>query len=342
MIRLRSVAPFVLALALQAPVAALASTPALEPAAAPASAPARGTPAPRVLAISVDGLNPNAVRQLGPSGAPTYYRLMDEGAFTLNARTDFEQTVTLPNHTSMLTGRRIDRTQGGHGVTWNDDRPGTTVQGAAGHGVASIFTVVHADGGSTALFTGKEKFGIFQRSWTRGIDRYTFTEDNTALVKAARSDLVHQQRAFTFLHISLPDVTGHATGFMSPTYVEAVRRTDVLLGKLVRAIQADVVLRENLVVVLTADHGGKGTHGHDQKARLANYRVPFIAWGPGVSHGDLYDLNPDYTNPRTGRPTYAGKQPVRNGELANLSADLLGLAAVPHSEFDVRQKLDVS
>ena len=48
---------------------------------------------------------------------------MREGAFTLDARTEREQTRTLPNHTGMLTGRRIDARRGGHGVTYNPDRP---------------------------------------------------------------------------------------------------------------------------------------------------------------------------------------------------------------------------
>ena len=61
-------------------------------------------PVNRVVAISVDGLNPKAITKLGRSGAPNFYRLMREGASTLNARTAREQTRTLPNHTGMLTG----------------------------------------------------------------------------------------------------------------------------------------------------------------------------------------------------------------------------------------------
>lgn len=331
----RSLAPLVLALALQVPVVACASTPAQDASAV------RAQTSTRVLAISIDGLNPSAIRQLGRSGAPTFYRLMDEGAFTLNARTEFEQTVTLPNHTSMMTGRRIDRTHGGHGVTWDDDRPGTTVQGAAGHGVSSIFTIVNNHGGSTALFSTKPKFALYNRSWDKGIDTFTVNEDQPALVKAARSDLIHQARDFTFLHVSLPDRAGHETGFMSPGYVAAVGRTDALLGKLMGAIDTNATLRESLVVVLTADHGGKGK-GHSDRTKLGNYRVPFIVWGPGVTHGHLYAMNPSYQNPGTRRPTYAGNQPVRNGDQANLAADLLELDSVPGSEFDFRQWLDVS
>ena len=120
-------------------------------------------PVNRVVAISVDGLNPKAITKLGRSGAPNFHRLMREGASTLNARTAREQTRTLPNHTGMLTGRRIDDRRGGHGVTFNSDT-GTTVHRAAGEYVASVFDVVHDRGGSTALFTAKKKFALYQRT----------------------------------------------------------------------------------------------------------------------------------------------------------------------------------
>ncbi|MCW2774890.1 MAG: type phosphodiesterase/nucleotide pyrophosphatase, partial [Nocardioides sp.] len=45
-------------------------------------------------------------------------------------------------------------------------------------------------------------------------------------------------------------------------------------------------------------------------------------------------------DPHKSRPTYAGAQPVRNGDVANLSTDLLGLAKVPGSELDAQQDLD--
>ena len=284
----------------------------------------------RVLAISVDGLNPAALRKLGRAGAPHFYRLLDGGASTLNARTEVELTDTLPNHTGMLTGRRINKARHGHGVTWNSDKPRTTVQGAAGHGVASVFSIVHKGGGSTALFASKSKFSLFKRSWPNAVDRFTLKEDNARLVRAARRDLVSTSRSFTFLHLSLPDVTGHASGFMSAAYVDSVARVDQLLGTILRKVDGSQALSDNLVVVLTADHGGKGA-SHRKPGRLANYRVPFLAWGQNIRSANLYALNPDYTEPGRTRPTYAGSQPVRNGDLANLSTQLLGLGDVPGS-----------
>jgi hypothetical protein len=143
-----------------------------------------------VLAISVDALNRAALKRLGREALPHLWRLVDEGATTLNARSQYELTKTLPNHTSMVTGRRIDRTLGGHRVTWNYERRGSTVQRAAGAPVASVFSVVHAAGGSSALFSTKLKFRLFKRSWPAGVDRvFVREEDDLAVTRAARADL---------------------------------------------------------------------------------------------------------------------------------------------------------
>jgi hypothetical protein len=291
----------------------------------------------QVLVISVDALNPDALRRLGPEGAPSFHRLMDEGASTLNARSQVELTKTLPNHTSMVTGRRIDPRQGGHGVDWNVHVGGTTVRKAAGERVDSIFSVVHRAGLDSALFATKQKFSLFARSWP-SIDEVTVREGQDAAVTTAlRSDLVEHDRDFTFVHLGAPDRAGHAHGFMSSSYLGAVRRTDALLGSVLATIDEHDAL-DDLVVVLTSDHGGLG-HDHDDPTSPANYRVPFMAWGHGVGHGNLYGLNPAFARPGNRRVGFAAKQPIRNGDVANLSARLLGLDPVPDSLWDADQRL---
>lgn len=312
----------------------------LVPAYAPAKvAPAAARqPAPHVLAISVDGLNVDAIRQLGQTGAPTFHRMLEEGAGTLNARTEYEQSVTLPNHTSMMTGRRITAARGGHGVTWDDDRPGTTVQRAAGHPVASVFTRVHGSGGDTALYSTKAKFVLYKRSWPRAVDTFRVRENQRRLVALARADLRDGAPTFTFVHVSLPDRAGHAHGGLSEQYVAAVKRTDTQLGTLLRAVAGDPV-----TVVLTADHGFvRGVRSHSDRTDPANYTIPFLAWGAGVDHADLYALNPDYRDPGSRRPSYTpARQPVRNGDLANVAAGLLGLDPVAGSRFGADEPLAV-
>jgi hypothetical protein len=339
--RLVSLAATALGLAVLSPVPpAGAQIPPAGTLPAPAG---RAAPPTRVLAISVDGLNVAAIRRLGRAGTPVLHRLLREGAGTLNARTEVEQTVTLPNHTGMVTGRRIDRRKGGHGVTWNVERPGMTVQRAAGHRVGSVFSVARRAGLSTALFTTKDKFRHFERSWPGAIDRFVLDDRNGRLVGAAIADLTATDRGFTFLHTSLPDAAGHAHGGMSRAYLASVRRTDRLLGRVLAAVDSRQALRRSLVIVLTSDHGFRpGATDHSARTALANYRVPFLVWGAGIAAADLYALNPDYADPGRSRPGYRRtRQPVRNGDVANLATDLLGLPAVRGSELDVRQDLSV-
>ncbi len=296
----------------------------------------RDAPDPQVLAISVDALNPNALRKLGHRGAPHLWRLFDEGAGTLDARSMREMTVTLPNHTSMVTGRRIDASHGGHGVTWNDDLPGhpATVQAAAGHDVESLFSVAHAAGLSTALFATKTKFSLFQRSWPDSVDRVTIKEEqDAAVVEAVRRDLLRRDRGVTFVHLGAADAAGHAHRFMSPAYLRAVRSIDALVGTILDEADARPEL-DDLTIILTADHGGlPGSTDHGDATELANFRVPFTVWGPGIAPADLYDLNPDYKVPQQRRSSLRHRQPVRNGNVANVALDLLGLDPVPGSLF---------
>ena len=79
----------------------------------------------RVLTLSVEGLRSSAVNKAGPEGAPAFHRMIGEGASTLNARTTTERTTTLPNVVSMLTGRRVKATRGGHGIARDKARSGT-------------------------------------------------------------------------------------------------------------------------------------------------------------------------------------------------------------------------
>ena len=298
-----------------------------------------------VLAISIDGLNPDALERLGAERTPHLHELMAGGASTLNARTEHELTITLPNHTGMVTGRRIVAARGGHGVTWNDDRRRpATVQAAAGRRIESVFTSVKASGGTTALFASKTKFTLWKRSWPASIDTTRIRLDNTVLARSVRRDIRDRDRTFRFVHLSLPDAVGHDRGFMSKAYLRAVARVDGLVGEIVGAVESDPLRAASTAVILTSDHGGGGAD-HSDATKLANYRVAFMVVGPGVAVGaDLYDLNADdYADPGARRTTYrAARQPVRNGDLANLALDLLDLDAVPGSEHNSSLGLDVS
>lgn len=304
------------------------------------AAPAQAATPTKVLAISVDGLNPSAITRLGASRLPNLYRLMRTGAHTLEARSEQEANLTLPDHTSMLTSRRVAQPAHGHGVTWDDDQPSMTVQKAAHHGVWSVFSQVHRAGHSSALFTSKTKFRLYDRSWP-SIDRFYVNTSDKALTTAAARDLATRQRSFTFVHLSAPDLAGHAYGGMSSHYLSAVTQTDARIGRLLHVIDTHPALKKHLYVVLTSDHGFRAGAKHHTARIYANYRVPFVIWGPGVTRGaSLYRLSPAYRAPGTANPGYTVRQPIRNGAVGNLALDLLGLGPIPGSTIDTHQNLN--
>jgi hypothetical protein len=251
-------------------------------------------------------------------------------------------TVTLPNHSSQITGRPIEVGNGGHGVTWNSHLPARTIQSHGAGDIESIFTQVHDAGRTTALFSTEEKFSLFKRSWPDSVTRSTIVQDGDhAVTLAARRDLLHHDRGFTFLHLGAMDEAGHARGWLtSRAYRRAARLVDAQLGILLKAIREHPRLQD-VRIVLTADHGGPaGQTSHADHTLYANYRIPFLIWGQGVDRGDLYAMNPTYADPGTGRPdSFVGTQPIRNGDLANLSANLLGLTSVPGSLWGFDQSL---
>lgn len=296
-----------------------------------------------VVAISVDGLNPSALTKLGRAGTPYLHKLIyDQGAGTTNARSQIEMTVTLPNHTSMVTGRRISAAYGGHGVTWNSDTTTTTVQQAAGHDVSSVFQKVKQAGGKTAVFATKSKFALFDRSWPVSVDTSVIkVEQNLAITRALRADLGSTRRSFYFLHLGLPDQRGHDYGWMSTQYLAAVEYVDRLVGSIMRQIRGDAALSSSTYIVFTSDHGGvPGTKNHGNATDWHNFRVPFAFWGAGVDNVPLYELNPTRAWPDLVQPGFAASpQPIRNGDLANASLDILGLGPVTGSLWNHDQDL---
>jgi predicted AlkP superfamily pyrophosphatase or phosphodiesterase len=293
------------------------------------------------VAVSVDGLNPVALTDLGEGQLPTFWRLIHEGASTFDARTEVERTDTLPNHTGMLTGRRVDAAHGGHGVYFNDTVEGTIAE-QTGVQSASIFDVIADAQRTSSLFASKYKFEVYDRSWP-AITEFRADPDNDQLMKEAVTDLTHNDRAFAFIHLSAPDVAGHAHTWMSPEYYDAVRDVDANLGRLVEGIEHDDDLAGHTVLLVTADHGGNPHVGlHTVATDPDNYTIPFIAWGEDVPAGaDLYDLNPRRHDPGDSRPGYGPGGPIRNGDVANAALDLLGLSHVPGSEFGAEDPVQV-
>lgn len=304
--------------------------------------------------VSVDGLAARFLEAVIAAGnAPTFLELQSLGAWTHNARTDKTYTITLPNHTSMLTGLPVSASPGlesfrAHLWTKNTDpMPGETLhllRFPAREYTPSAFDVAHDHGLTTALFASKSKFSLYSQSYNDAGEPDTVGEDNgrhkidtvvinadpAAMIDSLVTTLKLNPPGFTFVHLNQPDGTGHSIGWGTPEYLAAVAQMDVLLGRLLEAIRSES-LASNTALIITTDHGGVGT-GHFDSSDIQNFQIPFYVMAPGVPPGDAYAACTNRFPPTTTNPEYQDpRQPLRNGDSGNLALYLLGLPPIPES-----------
>lgn len=221
--------------------------------------------------ISIDGLRPDVLLR---SNAPVIRRMMDEGSYTFWART-IPESITLPSHTSMLTGVTAQR----HGVTWNADLPEGEPQKYPN--VPTIFEAMKQGGCTTAMAAGKSKFRALAKpgsiDWMFVPEATTITDD---VVAEHAEQIIHEHRPdFLFVHLPNVDNVGHAVGWGTRQQRAAVALADSAVGRVLAAIEREG-LAGSTFVLLSADHGGAGrTHGPDDPR---SRHIPWIARGPGI------------------------------------------------------------
>jgi len=242
--------------------------------------------AEHVIIISIDGGKPAVIQQ---SPMPVLKKLAVEGACAWGAQT-IVPSITLPAHTSMLTGVPMER----HHITWNDWRPTNGIVG-----VPTIFAAAKQAGFSTAMFVGKEKFRHLLQPGT--VDEFCYDKSSAVTVlKSDRGDRdVHKEGCvfaqsvatnaaayilkkkpnLCFIHFTDADTVGHQFGWGSPEQIKAFADTDTALGIVLAAIKKAGIAKCS-VVIITADHGGHGK-GHGTTSP-DDMNIPWIAWGCDV------------------------------------------------------------
>jgi hypothetical protein len=316
-----------------------------------------------VIHISVDALRGDVLQRIvanPPNPASTTYpsfrRLQTEGAFTYNARSDYNFTETVPNHITMITGRPVNQPAGQpntlhHGYSSNFPAGTHTIHANGNNAVpykSSTFDVVHDNGMSTNLYASKTRLSILDRSYNAtngaldliGADNGRDKIDNAQLVDNTSANIVTSlvnsmattPRNYTFLHLVEPDTVGHASGWENQAWYDSVKLIDDRLAQLFVLIDNNMILRERTAIVLTADHGG-GVQVHVDETAYQNYNVPLFVWGAALPAGaNLYDLSTNRFDPGLTRPDYnSAQQPWRNGDTGNIALSLLGLPPIPGS-----------
>jgi arylsulfatase A-like enzyme len=228
----------------------------------------------RAIIISADGMRPDVMLR---ARTPNIRRLMEAGTFTMWART-VPQAITLPSHTSMLTGVTPAR----HRVLWNDD-----IGEKAYPKVPTVFEVAKQAGLTTAMVTGKSKFAALARPGSLDWAEVKTATDEEVGTRAAQVLREHKP-GLLVVHFPGADGAGHSKGWGSPEQVTAIETIDRMIGVLLDALE-EQSLAESTVIIFSADHGGAGrSHGpNDPRSR----HIPWICVGPGLRKG--YDLTRD-------------------------------------------------
>ena len=229
-----------------------------------------------VFIISFDQGNPELIRT---NDLPTFHQMVKEGAHAQEAYT-IVPPLTLPSHTSMLTGVGIQK----HQITWNNYVP---TNGFVK--VPTIFSLAKQRGLKTAMFVGKEKFKHLEVPGT--IDELVWPQpddDAKSVAKAFATEFAKTKPNLTFIHFRDPDTVGHATGAYSQEKIKALKDCDEALATIKDAVTAAGVLKDS-VFILTADHGSHDSKtkegkivGSHSDARPEDVLIPWVVWGKGV------------------------------------------------------------
>ena len=242
---------------------------------------AHADPARKVLFIGIDGTRFDAVER---AEAPHLDRLAAEGIHSrscliLGERYRKNDTISGPGWSSILCGVWADK----HGVHDNDFKG--TRYGEFPHLFARLKEVRPA-AHTVSLVTWEPIHKLivshadvslsFERkdSEVADYDRY-----DSQAAAAAVKELTEGNPDLLFLYIGQVDVAGHKHGFHPtvPEYIAAIERADKLVGQAVAAVQSRrTYAAEDWLVIVTSDHGGKGTGhggGHHEPEILNSFLI---------------------------------------------------------------------
>jgi arylsulfatase A-like enzyme/tetratricopeptide (TPR) repeat protein len=282
-----------------------------------------------VLLITIDTLRADALSSYGGAAqTPALDRLASEGARFTFAHA--HAVVTLPSHTSILTGRLPYE----HGMR---DNSGFRVK----DGTETLATRLKAAGFATGAFVGgfplTKRFGL-----TPGFDVYddqmpeltgalaiSMPERRADAVVGRAVDWIGAQRSrfFSWVHVFDPHSPylppePHLARYAASPYHGEVAWTDQALSPLLEMLEG---LSRPTLVIVTSDHGeGLGEHGeltHGMFAYEPTLRVPLI----------VARVVPEERSNRLGRrgSPLVVDSPARHVDIAPTVLEAIGVAADP-------------
>ena len=228
----------------------------------------------KVIMVGIDGLG---AHYLSAAHAPFLHSLFGEGTYCKNMQSVLP-AVSGPNWMSLITGVGPDK----HGVVNNSPKPNRE------H--STVFKELHdayPDEKNLSLFYSWTPFGrLVEPELHKGKNNVVSCWRDTVVLNRVMKDIKEEQARVTFMHINTLDYSGHTFGYGSKVYNWALRRADDKIKKLVSFLKEEG-LYEDTLLIITADHGGKGrVHKHDTPEERTSF---YIMRGPGVVKGKEID-----------------------------------------------------
>ena len=224
----------------------------------------------KVLLISVDGMRPDAL--VDNAIAQSYIK---RATYTMEERAVMP-SVTLPCHMSMFHSV----TPGRHGTTTNVYMP----QVRPVNGICEVLKVAKK---KSAFFFNWEELrdlsrpGTLSRSFFCRGGEIGYAKANDITTDAAIDYIANNDVDFVFLYLGYPDGAGHAHGWMTKEYFDAVENSWQNIDRIAKT------LPEDFVVIVTADHGGHDrSHGTEMPEDMT---IPFIVFGKGIEAGKVLE-----------------------------------------------------
>lgn len=237
---------------------------------------------PHILIIGVDGLGAHG---LSMAKTPYIDDLIKNGAYSFRARTVMP-SVSGPAWSSIITGATVER----HGIgnnSWTvESKELEPVFVSKFNMFPTIFGEIreHYPKAIIGAIYQWKGFGNFIEKGVCDLSIAASPEDTT--VSKACKYITEKKPNLTFLHLDLVDHAGHHGGYRSEEYVDAIEKTDNLIGNIIDELKK-AGLYDKMVIFIVSDHGGFGTkHGGSSPDEM---NVPFIIYGKGVKKG--YEIN---------------------------------------------------
>ena len=266
----------------------------------------------KVLFIGVDGLASWCVEKAIdsiPDRIPNLIKLMEESSWTLEKRS-VAPTASAINWASMFMGVPTEM----HAyIKWNSKESAFKPYAVGPNGmpptVCTLLKQQRPEAESLCIYDWK---GIAYVVDTAAVTRHQFVKWNPEVLppmEYTRQYALHEIEKglpdFFLFYMGDVDEHGHKYGWGSPEYYDALARMDEALGLILDALDKSGQ-RDNTVLILSSDHGGKKDRKHGTY-EIEDVMAPLIVNGPGFKAGKI-------------------SSPVMQYDVAAIAASALGLS----------------